>query len=192
LNSIDDFLPAFFKTLDELGIDYLVGGSFASSVWGQPRQTNDLDIALQLDLRAVPNFVAKLSPTFQLFEEEIEQTLADTDEYRAFQLLHQIALFKIDVFVPLLDDYVESEFARGRRVEIIPGVTAKCAAPENVLLRKLRWFVLGNRVSDRQWNDIVQVLEIQAGRLDEIYLDFWASEFGISDLLNEARTQSAR
>lgn len=34
--------------LDSLGIGYAVCGSFASSAWGEPRQTRDLDLNLIL------------------------------------------------------------------------------------------------------------------------------------------------
>ncbi len=37
--------------LEDLGIPYLVGGSLASSVLGEPRSTNDIDILA--DIRAV-------------------------------------------------------------------------------------------------------------------------------------------
>lgn len=34
--------------LSELEIPFMIRGSFASSAWGQPRQTNDLDVATLL------------------------------------------------------------------------------------------------------------------------------------------------
>lgn len=60
---------------------------------------------------------------------------------------------------------------------------------EDIVLVKLRWFELGNRISDKQWNDIVQVLEVQHGNLDEAYLIKWARHFNVLDLLREAQLQ---
>jgi hypothetical protein len=60
-----------------------------------------------------------------------------------------------------------------------------------VVLFKLRWYRLGDEVSDQQWNDVLGVLRVQAGKLDEGYLDQWAAEEGVADLLVRARAQAA-
>jgi hypothetical protein len=46
---------------------------------------------------------------------------------------------------------------------------------------------LGHRVSDRQWGDVVGVLNVQGDTLDRDYLDFWAHSLGVSELLRLAR-----
>ncbi len=58
------------------------------------------------------------------------------------------------------------------------------------MITKLRWFLLDNRVSDRQWNDIVQVLEVQEGLLDESYLDRRCEYFDVKSLFEDAKLQS--
>ncbi len=35
--------------LDRLGIRYVIGGSVASSIWGEPRATIDLDLMIEAD-----------------------------------------------------------------------------------------------------------------------------------------------
>ena len=37
------------RTLDDLGIRYLVGGSLASSLYGVPRATQDVDLVADID-----------------------------------------------------------------------------------------------------------------------------------------------
>ena len=49
---------------DELGVDYLVGGSIASSVFGEPRQTVDADLVARLLARHSEALVARLSGEF--------------------------------------------------------------------------------------------------------------------------------
>ena len=39
------------QALDALGVPYLVGGSLASSVYGVPRATQDVDLVADLDAR---------------------------------------------------------------------------------------------------------------------------------------------
>jgi hypothetical protein len=46
-------------------------------------------------------------------------------------------------------------------------------------------------VSDRQWNDIIGVLEVQAGSLDETYLRRWSADFAVDNLLANAMKQAA-
>jgi hypothetical protein len=35
------------------------------------------------------------------------------------------------------------------------------------------------------------VLQVQAGQLDDAYLDYWAADLGVSDLLRRAREEAA-
>jgi len=51
------------------------------------------------------------------------------------------------------------------------------ATAEDVMLHKLCW----NRItpSDRQLGDVAGVVAVQRGKLDEIYLRFWAAEIGL-------------
>lgn len=179
----------FLGELERLEIPYVVGGSFASSAWGESRQTNDLDIAVHISSQQGDELASTLSEEFLISGPEIRLTLQDRNPYRSFQALHFEEMFKIDVFVPHDTPFVRSEFARARRVELLPDLFVRCSTPEDIVLRKLMWFELGNRVSDRQWNDIVQVLEVQRVTLDDHYLAKWAEELDVADLLKEALAQ---
>ena len=44
-------------------------------------------------------------------------------------------------------------------------------------------------MSDRQWNDVVRVLEVQRHALDYAYLHQWVGELGVGGLLDEAPSQ---
>jgi hypothetical protein len=61
---------------------------------------------------------------------------------------------------------------------------------EDAILFKLEWYRLGNEALDQQWKDVIGVLKVQAGKLDETYLDHWAAELNVSDLLAKARKES--
>ena len=98
--------------------------------------------------------------------------------------------FKVDVFVMGETTYEKSEQERAEMQELFPGVPGLVIAPENIVLQKLRWYDLGNRVSDRQWNDLVQVIEIQGDAFDREYLLKWAEHFGLKELAEEALSEA--
>lgn len=60
------------------------------------------------------------------------------------------------------------------------------AAAEDTILQKLLWYRRGHGVSDRQWQDLLGVLRVQRDRLDRAYLDRWATELDLRQLLDEA------
>ncbi len=185
----EKLLTKVFDRLEGLQISYLVGGSFATGVHGNVRQTNDLDILIDLKPDQVSEFVAEFSKDSMVSEEEILDAIESRRPYACFQVLLIDEFFKLDCFVLQTDSFSQSEMSRRVTIAISEGVVGWCATPEDIILRKLQWFVLGNKVSDRQWNDIVGVLEVQHGRLDETYLDDWATKLEVKDLLDEARTQ---
>lgn len=184
-----EVVAEFTQTLDALEIPYMIGGSLASTAWGEWRTTNDADIAVSITKDKYLGLQLDLPDSYHLEPTDPEVVLNDPEPFRSAQVIHMDELVKIDLF--LLDDstYSFESLARARNVELVRGYSARIAAPEDIVVSKLRWFELGNRVSDRQWNDIVQVLEIQQGRLDYAYLSKWAAHFGLSELLQAAQDQ---
>jgi hypothetical protein len=59
-----------------------------------------------------------------------------------------------------------------------------------VVLNKVRWYRLGGEVSQRQWGDVLGLLRVQAGALDQDYLRLWAIELGVTDLLDKALVET--
>ena len=57
------------------------------------------------------------------------------------------------------------------------------------ILSKLIWYRDGGGFSDQQWRDILGVLRVSAARIDNAYLDEWASRLGLAALLQRAREQ---
>jgi hypothetical protein len=65
-------------------------------------------------------------------------------------------------------------------------MTLCVASPEDVILRKLKWYRDGGETSERQWLDVLGVLKIQSDKLECEYMTKWAIDLGISDLFEKA------
>jgi hypothetical protein len=170
--------------LESLGVPYHVGGSFASSIHGIPRQTLDLDMVVDLPLSAVPAFVSRLEKDFYLDDEAIRRAIA---RHTRFNLIHLATGFKVDMFTPGPGGFDLSELARSVLFTIDdPQRTVVVKSAEDTLLRKLQWYRLGGETSDRQWSDILGIVRIQGERLDLPYLRRWSESLEIADLLDRA------
>jgi hypothetical protein len=175
--------------LDALSVPYLIGGSFASSVYGAYRATADVDLVADLKFEQVEPLVKALREQFYIDAELVR----DAIRYRrSFSAIHLTTMFKVDVFIPQRRPYSQAQFAR--RVKRIiwpePECTAYLASAEDSILAKLEWYRLGGEVSDRQWRDILDVLKAQSGRLDVAYLRQWAAALNVADLLEKALIES--
>lgn len=111
------------------------------------------------------------------------------DPYRGFFMMSFDSAFQIDVFLLNELPFDLTEFSRRQRRRILPDLEAWVFSAEDTILRKLRWYVLGNQRSDKQWNDIVQIIEVREGLLDWEYLDLWARQSDVNDLLTRARKE---
>jgi len=175
---------------EELGIEYLIGGSLASAIYGIVRATQDSDIVAQMRIEHISSFIAALQEDFFMDDEMIAESI---QRHSSFNIIHRETMFKVDVFVPAPSRYLRSQLTRARNLNfsLEEETSAKFASPEDTILSKLEWYRMGGEVSDRQWRDILGVLKICAGDLDLDYLREWASELNVSDLFERAYRDSS-
>ena len=65
------------------------------------------------------------------------------------------------------------------------------SSPEDIILNKLEWYKMGNEISNRQWNDIIGVMRRQSKTLDLAYLQHWAVELSVLELLEQAFAETS-
>ena len=178
-------LAPVVTVLEALDVVYYIGGSVASMAHSEHRETADVDIVADLRPEHVPPLVNKLADGFYVDEQAIGQAIR---RHESFNVFHLNTMYKVDVFPLKPGAYDQVAAARRQRETVAtePALDAFVASPEDVVLAKLRWFRLGGDVSDRQWRDITGVLKVQVFDLDFDYLQRWALELGVSDLLERA------
>ena len=172
------------EVLDRLEIPYFVTGSVASSVYGIPRTTLDLDLVADLREDHIPQFASELQGDFYADPQMMADALK---RGRSFNVIHLGSSYKIDIFPLGRDEYSRQAFQRRRYAQTAPPgeETVECAlaSVEDLILSKLRWYRAGGEVSETQWRDLRGILMVSGATLDREYLRFWASRLGVADLI---------
>lgn len=170
--------------LDELNIAYAVVGSVAGLTHGFSRFTMDIDIVAFITEDVVTRFTARLQADYYVDEVSILDAIRHR---QSFNLICNANGFRIDVFVPARDAW-QKEVMRRREPEAMDEEQSAfyVQSAEDLALSKLRWYRMTNETSERQWKDALGVLKMQCFDMDIDYLERWAREIGVADLLDRA------
>jgi hypothetical protein len=177
------------QQLNALDIEYMISGSVASSLQGEPRASHDIDIVVAVRAPAV-EMAARLKaafpePHFYLNEDAVREAIIART---MFNLLDTREGDKVDFWLLTDDDFDRVRFDR-RYVEVFEGQRLCISQPEDTILMKLRWAAMMGG-SEKQFTDAMRVWEVQHGRLDEEYLNRWARALGIADALARLRAEA--
>lgn len=172
--TIDDVVRRLIHALDAAGVPYMLTGSFASSLHGMPRATQDIDLVI------APN-PANLEALLKHFPEDQYYVNRETalEAYRRGSLFNVIDFasgWKIDFIVRKSRDFSMLEFDRRVPTKIF-GTTLFVASPEDVLISKLEWAKLAE--SERQIEDAAGIIRTQGQDLDTAYIEDWTSKLGL-------------
>jgi hypothetical protein len=170
-----DLLRRLSETLDRLEIPYLITGSIASTAHGEPRFTNDIDVAVRLNESQVRAFCASFPPPEYFCSAEAAEK-AVRDRF-TFNIIHPASGLKVDVIVASDSEFDRSRFARGVRLPAGPDFETTFASPEDVVLKKLEFFREGG--SEKHLRDVVGILKVQGEAIDREYLADWVGRLGL-------------
>jgi hypothetical protein len=164
----------------------MVSGSVVSSFQGAPRMTHDVDIVIDVPAVSVALLVEALdAPDLYLDEDAVAQAVR---ERGTFNLIDTTSGDKADFWL-LTDDAFDLERFRRRRMAEPVGLRFPISTPEDTILMKLRWAAQSGG-SEKQLLDAIGVYEVQAGALEERYLDEWAARLGVQDSLARVRAEA--
>lgn len=175
----------FGQVLDDAGIEYAVGGSVASSMFGEPRSTLDIDFALRGSAEAFDEALLRAAADFYIPTAAASRAILSND---SFNLLHNASGIKIDVFV-LGEAFLDRRQIE-RRVKIsLEAGDLWVTSPLDIVLRKLWWFQLSEERSERQWRDVIGLLRVT--EVDDERLQSDAIEADLGELAQRAIAEAA-
>lgn len=164
----------------------MVTGSFASSVHGVPRATQDIDVIVEPTL----DQLLTLMKTFvePVYDSDTEEAINALRHRTMFSVIDRRGIWKIDFILRKERPFSKREFGRRKKIDIL-GVLLYAATPEDLLLAKLEWAKLGE--SERQIRDAAGIIEIQGAKLDVDYVQKWAAALDVEDQWRAARKKGA-
>ncbi|MCR4341467.1 MAG: hypothetical protein NUW01_16440 [Gemmatimonadaceae bacterium] len=184
--SQQDLLKRVVAALERIGIDYMITGSIASSLQGEPRATHDLDVVVEVDEGSVPALLAAFpTPEFYHDDSAVREAVRDRT---GFNVIETAEGDKVDFWLLTDDAYDRSRFARKYQEDVF-GTRLKVSAPEDTILQKLRWASLSGG-SEKLYGDALRVYEVQHPRLDQDYLAEWSTFLGVERELARIRSET--
>lgn len=164
------WIELFVTRLEAVGLSYMVTGSVASMVYGEPRLTLDVDVVLELQIDRAGAFLDAF-PESEFYRPPLEvvRVEAGREARGHFNLIHHATGMKADIYLAASDALHRWGLAHRRRLALGAGAMW-VAPPEYVIIRKLEFFREGG--SEKHLRDVRAMLA--AGL--EVDRDFLAAE----------------
>jgi hypothetical protein len=74
------------QTLEGCGLRYLIGGSLASSISGEPRSTLDVDVVVAMEESDVQGLTARLRTEFDVDDQAVSRAVRDRSHVNVFHV----------------------------------------------------------------------------------------------------------
>ena len=176
--TLEQLLLFVTGALDRVGIPYMVVGSLASTVHGEPRATQDVDIVIDPDRAQLDELLAGLDRSVFY----VGSAQAALDRRDMFNVVDTTSGWKVDFIIRKDREFSIVELDRRTEVEVL-GIRLFVASPEDTILAKLEWSAASG--SDRQLADAAAVVLVSGELLDWDHLHRWADVLGVAERLSQ-------
>ena len=168
----------FLRPLNRLGVRYIISGSVAAILYGEPRLTHDVDLVVFLRSEDVSRLLEVFpSPEFYVPPPEIIHSEIARDQRGHFNVIHADTGFKADFYPAGREELHAWAFRHARRMEY-RGEPVVVAPPEYVIVRKLEYFREGG--SEKHLRDTRSMLAVSGDQIDRGALDDWITRQGVA------------
>lgn len=172
--------------LSELGIEYMVTGSFAMSSYTTARTTLDIDVILEISGADADRFQRAFEGDYYVDATSIRRAV---DRRSMFNIISNSTLVKIDCIVRKPTEFERKKFERRRRAAI-GGVEFWLISKEDLIVSKLEW--AKETYSELQFRDIRNLIESGA---DEVPIQNAIADLGLEETwkaFEEWKTQAPK
>ena len=174
----EHFFAAVLSALDACQIPYMIAGSVAAMLYGEPRMTNDMDVVVELGSHHVDGLLAHFGGD-DFYAPSADFIRSVIVKGGSVAIIHVPSASKVDLIVRRRTDFGEHEFSRRQRMPFAEQRDAVVATPEDVIVSKLASYAEGH--SEKHLVDIAGILRVSAGRIDEPYVESWVTRLGLQD-----------
>lgn len=181
MKSGEEAVYLLIDRMNEIGVDYMIVGSFSSNAYGLARATKDADFVIQTTEDKRLALMRSLPSDFVIDDEVTFETV--TGHLRQILKLPKIP-YLIELFDLSGEPFDQVRFSR-RRETLFAGRKAWLPAPEDVVIQKLRWASRAKRPQDLI--DASNVIRVSGDFLDWPYIVKWCTELDATAALAEAR-----
>jgi hypothetical protein len=185
-----ELIDTFIRPLNAHGIRYIITGSVAAMVYGEPRLTNDIDVVLEI----TPNDIRKLFAAFPeqdyyLPPREVIESELLRGSRGHFNIISQLSMLKADIYL-LGADTLQHWGMNQARILDIDNQQVSFAPPEYVIIRKLEFYREGH--SEKHLRDIAAMLAESSSEIDQKTLSHHIAKLGLEPQWQAARELSTK
>jgi len=184
--SQQDFFAKVISALQSLQIPFMVCGSLASSLHGDPRATRDADIVIRPSPSVLEKFLERVGAEFYVSPEAAHQAM---QQHSMFNVIDAASGWKVDLIIAPPSAFADESFSRRISADVM-GIKVTVQSAEDTILSKLNWAKESG--SEMQYRDALGVALQQWSQLDQDYLRQWAAELGVSDTLEKLLADAAK
>ncbi|MGD2181344.1 hypothetical protein [Lusitaniella coriacea] len=162
-------------------IPYYITDGVASTTYGEPRTTRNLDVVISLQTVPLDLLVSELEKA-GFYVPGVEDVRAR--RMRILGITHTTTIARADLIMADDTELDRVKFSRCQAIDIPNRNILYFASPEDVILNKLRWGQASQ--SEKQWRDVLGILKVQTTQLDLDYLNHWANRLELTPILLQA------
>ena len=182
---LHNLFSIFVDRLNKYSISYVVTGSVAAIVYGEPRVTHDIDLVVNCSFAQLKT-ITEAFPAEEFYCPPVETLTLEMkrSERGHFNLIHHETGFKADVYLVGRQDFLLWAIENARPIEFLNS-TMNVAPIEYVIIKKLEYYREGG--STKHLSDIKNMLNISQDEINYTKLDQFLSQFGLQEIFNKAQ-----
>ena len=173
-----DLIELFARPLNQAAIRYLISGSVAAMLYGEPRLTHDIDFVVFLRAEDVSR-LTMIFPEPQFYVPPASVILQEVarESRGHFNIIHADSGLKADFYAAGREDLHAYAFRNARKYAA-GETTISLAPPEYVIVRKLEYYREGG--SEKHLRDIRGMLAVSGELLNRATMLEWIARLNLN------------